>query len=303
MAMTDLQCVVIDNRVYVGGGRGDDKSEHTSQTQIFEYSESHDQWIVLTQNSTRFFALTSYKGKLVSIGGMTAENTISGHVSVFDLTKNTWNDKVIPPILTKRFFLAVISHCSRLAVFGGVTQGGSTTDVVEVFLEGQWYKAPSLPGRICLAKPVVYDNMCYLISGLFSYGPEAPTKSVICITLSELFSIQDSSDQEQKAWRVNSSEESSTINYRSAVANFGGMLLSIGGWIPALLTTTSDIVAYSSTANAWVKIGNLPEPRSSFGATAIPQSGQVLMFGGLERTPVCTTNKTSSSVYRMTLAL
>ena len=298
--MTDLQCTVIDNRVIVGGGTAENKSDYVSQTQILEYTESSDQWTVLTYNSTRFFGLTSHKGKLVTIGGICSKQMISRDVTIFDFTTNTWDGDAIPPMATNRFFLSVISYQSRLAVFGGVKTGGSTTDMVEVFIEGQWYKAPSLPHRICLAKPAIFDNMCYLIGGLFSCNPDAPSKSIICIPLSTLFPQEyKSSSGDNKAWQIKSEEES-TIHHCSAVTNFGGMLLAIGGFNSAQQSTTTDIIAYSSTANVWIKIGNLPLSRSRLEATAQLQSGHVLMFGGLEKTS--DTNKISASVYRMSLA-
>ena len=294
--MSDLQCAVIEDRVYVGGGSGDDKSNHTPQTQIFEYCESIDRWTVLTQNSTRFFGLVNYKGKLVTIGGMCVNNSISADVNVFDFSSKTWDDNEIPPMPTKRFYPAVISHGFQLAVIGGVTLGGSTTDKVEVFAEGQWCKAASLPHRMCLTKPVLFDRSLYLFGGLFSCNPEAPSKAVISIPLSKLFAPLDMNPGDY--WKTESHEDSHTLQYRLTAANFGGMLFAIGGWSPTLLAPVTNIVAYSSIAKMWVKVENLPRPRSSCGATVQLQGGQVMVVGGIEKTDSV---KISANVLLMSL--
>ena len=301
LAMSDLQCAVIEDNVYVGGGTAEDKSDHSSQSQIFAYDQSHDQWTVLTQSLTRFFGLIGYKGKLITVGGMCAKHTISGDVNVFNFTTKTWDENEIPPIATKRFYPAVISHGSCLAVCGGVTLGGSTTDKVEVFVDGQWHRAPSIPHRICLTKPVVIDRSCYLIGGLFSLNPEAPSKAIISIPLSVLFAPPDSTATAETSWIVEFSDDSSTIHYRSGATNFGGLLLTIGGWSPSLLAPTTDIATYSSMARMWVKVDNLPQPRCSSGATALLQSGHIMVFGGMEKTAV--TTKHSTSVLLMSLKL
>ena len=278
--MSDLQCVVIEDNVYVGGGTGEDKSDHASQSQIFQYSQSHDQWTVLTQSSTRFFGLVSYKGKLVTIGGMCAHHSILGDVNVFNLTTKTWDDNEIPPISTQRYYPAVLSHSFCLAVLGGVTIGGSTTDKVEVFIEGQWHKAPSLPHRICLAKPALLGSSFYLLGGLFNRNPEAPSKAVTSISLSRLFKPLVDEKPDKKVWKVDSPLP---LQYRSAAANVGGMMFAIGGWSPVLLAPTTDIIGYSGSAQMWVKVDNLPQPRYSCGVTPQLPSGDIMVIGGTEK--------------------
>lgn len=297
--MSDLQCALIEDRVYVGGGTGDDKSDHISQSQIFEYIQSTDEWTFLTRNSTRFFGLVGYKGKLVTIGGMCAKHSISGDVNIFDFTTKTWDSNEIPPLATQRYYPTVISHCSRMAVLGGVTTGGSTTDKVEVFIEGQWHRAPTLPHRICLAKPVLFGKSLYLFGGLFSHNPEAPSKAVNYIPLSKLFTPLVDKEREKQAWKIHSSESSATLQYRSAAANFGGMVFAIGGWSPELLAPTTDIVAYSMTAEMWVKVENLPQPRYSCGTTPQLQNGEVMVVGGIEKT--ADVKKRSSNVLLVSL--
>ena len=279
--MSDLHCAVIDNSVYVGGGTGDNKSDHASQAQIFKYDDSDDKWTLLIRTPTRFFGLVHHKERLATIGGMCSNNCISGDVSVFDLETKLWKDDEISPLAIKRFHPSVLSYRSRLAVVGGVTVGGSTVDNVEVYVDGQWHKAPSLPHRICLAKPVLFGNSLYLIGGLFSCNPEVPSKAVISIPLSKLFTPQT---ETKKVWKIISPEDSLTLHYRSAAANLGGMLFAVGGWSQSLIAPTTDIVAYSLSTNMWVRVRDgLPQPRCSCGATAQLQNGQVMLVGGIEK--------------------
>ena len=145
MAMSDPQCAVIDDRVYIGGGIGEEISDHTSQSQVFEYTLLQKRWVLLTHNPGRYFGLANYMGKLVSVGGILAPNDITGNVSMFSFTTQSWNDDKILPMPTKRFHPTVVAHGKYLAVCGGVTQGGSTTDVVEVLVGDHWCRGPRLP--------------------------------------------------------------------------------------------------------------------------------------------------------------
>lgn len=293
MAMSDVQCAVVEDKVYVGGGIGENESDHAAQSQVFEYNLAEKKWRLLSQNHARFFGLINFLGKVVSVGGILATNAITGDVSVFDFAENCWSLDTILPMPTKRFHATVISHGECLAVCGGVVQGGSLTDIVEVLINEQWYKAPRLPYRICLAKSVVADHSCYIVGGAFSLSPLAPSNALISISLSFLASPLMSDQNEWKNHRKRISDSNSS-NYYPAIANHGGILLMLGGWSHKLSTPTSDIFAFSSEADMWVKAEDLPEPRCRFTATSQLQNGAIMLIGGVEKA-----NKNSSAVLLM----
>ena len=152
VAVSNPQCAVIEDRVYVSGGTlGDEKTDPLTLSQVFEYSLVHKRWASLMPNPARHFALTDFLGRLISVGGvLSLSGDITGNVSVYSFVDQIWKDDRIPPMPTKRFHPTVVVHGRYLAVCGGVTQGGSTTDVVEVLLAGgQWFSGPPLPYRIC----------------------------------------------------------------------------------------------------------------------------------------------------------
>ena len=80
-------------------------------------------------------------------------------------------------------------------------------------------------------------------------------------------------------------------SYYPVTANHGGILLLLGEWSHKLSTPTSDVFAYSSEADIWVKAEKLPEPRCRFTATSQLQNGAIMLIGGVEKA-----NKKSSGV-------
>ena len=298
IAMSDAQCAVVEDRVYVGGGRGEDQSDHAAQSQVFEYSLAEKKWTSLSQNHVCYFGLTNFLGRLVSLGGMSSDNSITGDVSVFEFSKNRWDRKRLLPMQTKRFHPSVISHGSCLAVCGGIVPGGNPTNIVEVFVNGQWCQGPRLPHRICLAKPTIADHSCYLVGGAFSLTPLAPSNALISIPLSILLSPTPS-DPYQNKWTEHrkhmcdfSTDKSS--NYYPTITNHAGILLMIGGWSHTLSSPTDSVFAYSSEACMWVRADNLPEPCSRIAATPQLQNGAIMLIGGVDKA-----NRKSACVFSM----
>lgn len=297
--MSDAQCAVIEDRVYVGGGLGDEILDHALQSQVFEYSLLERKWSLLCHNHVRFFGLTNFCGKLVSIGGMTSTNYITGDVSMFDFAENCWNvNEILPPMPTKRFHPAVISHSKYLAVCGGVTHGGSTTDIVEVLVNKQWCKAPRLPHRICLAKPAIVDHSLYLVGGAISLSPRVPSNALVSIPISFLVSPSWSylnawKDHRKRICDLSADDNS---NYDTTIANHGGVLLMLGGWSHKLGAPTNRIFAYSSESCVWVRADNLPDQEACyrFTASAQLQNGAIMLIGGINKT-----NSKSSRVLLM----
>ena len=288
MAMSDLQCAVIDDHVYVGGGTGDDKSDHTAQSQVFEYTLLRKKWVLLTYNPARYFGLTNFMGNLVSVGGIRNPINITGNVSVFDFAEKNWRDDKILPMPTKRFHPTVVTHGKYLAVCGGVIQGGSTTDLVEVLVGDQWCRGPQLPHRICHAKHAIVDHSCYLTGGAWSLNPLVPSNASISIPISFLFADSDTQCAESKPqWEehrklVCNSSLHGNSHYYPAIANHGGILLMIGGWNHKLSAPTNNVFAYSSEAHVWVKVQELPEPLCSLAASTQLRNGAVMLIGGVD---------------------
>lgn len=292
MAMSDPQCAVIDDCVYVGGGIGDKKSDHTAQSQVFEYCLQRKTWKLLAHNPARYFGLTNFMGKLISVGGILALNEITGNVSMFDFVKKSWNDDKILSMPTKRFHPTVVAHGKYLAVCGGVTQGGSTTDMVEVLVGDHWCRGPQLPHRICHAKHAIVGHLCFLIGGDFSLNPLASSNASISIPISLLLDIESQLAEIKPQWEeqnkyVYDSNSYSNSPYYPAIANHGGILLMIGGWNYELSAPLADVFAYSSEANVWVKVQKLPGPLCSSVASTQLRNGAIMLVGGIDSKGKC----------------
>ena len=299
MAMSDPHCAVVDDHVYVGGGIGDDKSDHTAQSQVFEYTLLRKKWVLLTHNPARYFGLTNYMGKLVSIGGILASNDITGNVSVFSFAKKSWKEDNILPMPTKRFHPTIVAYGKYLAVCGGVTHGGSTTDVVEVLVGDQWCRGPQLPYRICHAKHAIVGHSCYLLGGAFSCHPLVPSNASISIPISFLFTDAPSQYAEFKPqWEEHrkrvydssshgnshhfSTSSHGNSHYYPTITNHSGLLLMIGGWDQKLEPTcTCNVFVYSSEADLWIKMQELPEHLHSSAASAQLRNGAIMLIGGV----------------------
>lgn len=293
-AMSDLQCAIINNRVYVGGGTGEDKTDHAAQSQVFEYSLLDKAWHLLSHNPARFFGLATFLGRLVSIGGRLPDNTITGKIGVFNFAKGSWDEDKIPSMPTKRCYPTVVSHGKYLAVCGGVTQGGGTTDIVEVLINNeQWCSGPRLPHRLCLAKQTMINHSCYLTGGACSVSPLQllPSNSLLSISLSSLVSQPATPPRESsKRWDNHRNHFSdsfakfnSDTNYYPTIANHGGIMLMIGGWNQDLMAPNEDIYAYSPIACMWVKVQKLPKACCSLAASAQLPNGAIMLIGGVEK--------------------
>ena len=296
--MSDPQCAVVDGVVYAGGGLTDEKAGIPGQGQVFEYDQTQDRWSTLPDCPTRLFGLVQFCGSLLLLGGVTEMGMLSGTVYKFNKATRSWETDALPPMIKKRFQMTVFSHGTMLAVCGGVTQGRSATDAVEVFVNGKWQSGPSLPHRCFLSKPVIIGDQCYLMGGLISITPDIPTKVVLTVKLSDLFTSDNEDVQKKNVWEIHSTEICQITQYKSTPCNYGGILLALGGWDCALLCPSADIILYSSRKGFWVKTIDLPMARSSSTATAQLQTGHVMIVGGIEKDAM---TKRSASVVSMSL--
>jgi hypothetical protein len=70
-------------------------------------------------------------------------------------------------------------------------------------------------------------------------------------------------------------------HYNTTLFSIGNMLLAAGGDRGSIFTykASPDIHLFNPHTNKWLKIGELPEPRSSCACTLLP-SGKLLVAGG-----------------------
>ena len=132
---------------------------------------------------------------------------------------------------------------------------------MEVFKDGQWTTAPSLPGAGYDLKSALHGDHWYLIR----------LRKVFRTSLQSLISGSDQSPWETLPDAPNS---------WSAAAFFGGRLLSIGGWNYSNPTTA--ISAFSSSTQSWEHVADLPLPLRYSSAVVLP-TGELMVIGGKDK--------------------
>ena len=289
VVMSQHHIVRIGSTIYCGGGLagGIDKSR-----QVFKYSPNQDTWSQLPICPTIYFGLTQLDGKLVTVGGSRIDQFIPiNDVYIFQESE-TWENSIIPPMPTARFYPTAFNYKSTLVVSGGLTHWDTDsklrtrTDAVEVFQTKtyQWYHAEPLPVGHCGMSCDIVNDTCYLIGGS-KLG--AASIQVYCTSVSNLISRTLPPDHPETSSTPQASPSPPTwqvlpecpLSYFTAV-ELGGGLLAIGG-VDDSESPSSAVHMYSPSTNSWVRIssGDLPVPRFLAAATQL-EGGEVIFVGG-----------------------
>ena len=164
--MYGAQAVVLNNKVYVGGGyTGDD----TTSSNIYTYDPTMDTWETL-QSPTRYSALTTYHNKLLLVGGVEDYSTgqTTNQLWVFEEGERTWTQP-LPPMPTRRYGASAVSTQDHFIVAGGQNDNCGPLNTVEVFDGQQWVTADPLPKSCSFMNSTSHDGHYYLMGGNGGY--------------------------------------------------------------------------------------------------------------------------------------
>ena len=165
--MSVHQLVRIRSTIYCGGGY---TGKSNTARLVFQYNPKQDTWSQLSICPTHCFGLTQLDGKLVTVGGSRTDHLISiGDVYVFQ-DSETWENSIIPPLPTVRFYPTAFNYKSTLIVSGGITHWDidnklrTYTNVVEVFQTKtyQWHHAKPRPVAHGSMSCAIVGDTCYL---------------------------------------------------------------------------------------------------------------------------------------------
>ena len=287
--MISAQAVVVGENVYVGGG---DADNHDDDYLVFHYNPARDTWTTLPSCSARLFGLGQLSGELLTVGGATADRTISNKVYRYKAEGQTW-EEFLQPMPTPRADLSVISTQTALIACGGVTdfRGGKPVlcTTVEVFAmeTSQWHVTDPLPIPCMTMSSTIISNTGYLLGGVTT--DMKSTKTVLYAPIASL--IQKAISQRKKASSVarQNSTSSAWMTFRdtplvkSVATNSGGLLLAIGGRDDQYETLPA-VHIYSPATSSWIRIesGDLPEPQCWSAVAALP-ANRLLVVGGSRR--------------------
>ena len=288
VAMTQHHIVRISSTIYCGGGY----TGNNTARQVFQYNPKKDVWSQLPICAIVQFGLTQLDGKLVTVGGkLDGTNIPINDVYVFQ-DSETWENSIIPPLSTARFYPTAVNYKSTIVVSGGITDWktdnyhSTHTNAVEVFQTKtyQWHHAEPLPVAHSSMSCVIVDGTYYLIGG--DILGVASTQAY-CTSVSNLISRALPPDHPETSNTPQASPSPPTWQvlpecplYYSTAAELGGCLLAIGGMDDSY-SPSSTVHMYSPSTNSWVRIssGDLPVPRYFAAATQL-EGGEVIFVGG-----------------------
>ena len=291
-AMSVGQSVVINGKVYYGGGFCDEDSDEYN---IHCYNPLQDKWMTLPPNNVRYFGLGQINGELVTVGGWrfiegTNRFTHSQGIHKFEEHSQAWK-KSIPPMPTARYNPTVLSHLSCLVVAGGRKYpGNSALDTVEIYNinMSQWSQTDKLPIACYLLSGVVSKDMVYLVGG---GDIKQRHNKTLTASINKLLSNAVPVTQPNEEQRANASQEcdsawnevANTPAYRTSAVTVSGMVLAMGGVRSYDLSEyqpAKGIYAYSTSMNSWIQIGDLPAPVAGMAIAALSPT-EFLVIGGM----------------------
>ena len=270
VGMRDAQAVVLNNKVYVGGGLTRDC---TTDTNVYTYDPTMDTWETL-QSPTYYQALTTYHNKLLLVGGLEAStDQVTNQLWVFEEGEQTWTQP-LPPMPTRRWGASAVSTQDHLIVAGGNNVGGDRRhlDTVEVFDGQQWVTADPLPVSCGWMKSTSHDGHYYLMGG------RGQDTSVFYTSLQ---SLVDKATQHPPTSPTNTDQPSvwktlpNTPHPHSSTAIFGGALVAVGGHL-----NRSSLYLYSPLTQSWLPAGEMPVGVHSTCTVTLP-TGEMMVIGGV----------------------
>ena len=289
VAMSEHHIVRIGSTIYCSGGY---TGSNDTGRQVFQYNPKQDTWSQLPICTTRHFGLTQLDGKLVTVGGSRIDQPIPiNDVYVFQESEG-WENSIIPPLPTARFYPTAFNYKSTIVVSGGFTHWHTDyklrtcTNAVEVFQTKtyQWYHAEPLPVAHSGMSCAIVNDTCYLIGG---NKLSVASRQAYYISVSNLISRALPPDHPETSSTPQASPSPPTwqvlpecpLSYFTA-AELGGCLLAIGGRDDSE-SPSSAVHMYSPSTNSWVRIssGDLPVPRFFAAATQL-DGGEVIFVGG-----------------------
>ena len=268
-AMSDSHAVILQKKVYNGGGwASDDCDECTVQV----YDMEKEEWSRLPRYRYKWFGMTIINSRLTVVGGWDRSlGQVTDQLAVFDPTSQNWTCPH-PPMPTPRHRPAVSAYDKWLLAAGGY-DGGRILSTVELLntSTNQWLTASPLP-TLCrnLTSTVDHDNsVWYLV---------AYTKQVFCVSLPDIVQQTVSQSTNREAPSLWHRLPDTPLGF-SAVTTLRGSLLTLGGNDSG--TSSTAIYLYQPESRKWDRLGDLPAAREYCSCIPLP-SGELLVAGGEE---------------------
>lgn len=272
----NVQAVVVEGRIYVGGGDVEWDDDANYSTTVMEYDTSSREWDALSPYETSGFAMTVVNGHVLLVGGYENDGP-SKLLGMWQADHKEWVYPY-PDMPTGRYDCSAIVYNQWLVVAGGVTNLLSVAvDVLDIE-SLQWHAGPPLPQPWRGMKVAVTEDTCYFIGGTpILYGPVQLSCSVSMKTLiSHITSDEPCNETDESVWK----DITSPPHYGSSPLSISGYLLAIGG-LDSDDQAVSTISLYQTATEEWMRIGDLLSPRYCC-TCAKMTNREVVVIGGTD---------------------
>ena len=269
-----VQSVVVQGRVYVGGGyTGWDRDDKYI---VMEYDISSGKWAKLPPYRARDFAMTVINNQLVLVGGG-GHGGCSKVLGVWRAESKEWTHPY-PDMPTARSECSTVVYNEWLVVAGGLGDGVGRLSSVEVLNTDskQWYAAPPTPTPWCSMRTAIVGDTCYFMGGLTGRSIATVVYSVSLPALISQLPSLDSRERgkQHQIWK----EIPGLQTTLSTPLSISGSLLAVGG-MDRDYKVVSAILLYQPGTGEWVKVGDLPTPRYNCTCAMITDT-EMLVAGG-----------------------
>ena len=282
-----VQAVEFDEKIYIGSGYG--QSDEISR-ELYCYDPHTDKWEDCPASSTMYFAMAIFDQQLLLIGGK-ENNTFSNKVLYLAADKSKWvahKKEDMPEMLSAKAGAVAASSAFSLVVAGGYDDTRFRVNTVEVYDRRMkmWFRAPELPQKCAeLKTAVVHGDQWYLLGGANQ------SKQVFTASLQNLVKASvkfPAADHQASNGASQSTIPEPWISLAdvpfefSAVANFGGSIIALGGEKGGSLFGSSyfsQIHVYNNSKRVWMHVADMDVELSK--ATALTHSnGELFVIGG-----------------------
>ena len=266
MGHANHAAVWLNGLVYVGSG----SETGWKQSYIINcYDPVNNSWSPPINIPYCLFAMTTLNDNLLIAGGKDKSNKRTNQI----FTMDGGQLKNYTKMITARSSATAISHQGMLIITGGMKNDkGKRLSSTELFdsTNKQWYMSNDLPQAHTWLKPVIVDNILYLLGGLNRDGDFSP--AVFTAPL-------DTLSRHQLKW--NTLQDTPWLA-SAPVSVYGTHLLIVGGVkkIGFLNTCTSDIYNLNKVNHNWEAIEHIPSARSQSAAVSIADN-RIIVIGGL----------------------
>ena len=250
---------------------------------VYAFHCNITQWSPLPQCPYSTSTLTTINSMLTTVGGQVTTSEYTNKVITY--CDHKWVE-LYPPMPTERYWAAVVSTTTHVAVMGGqngFNQGLAITEVMDIQAK-QWSTASPLTYWISLASTTLCGEILYLMGGY----TDSNDYSVLSYRFSDLVqSTQSTSPSTQKRPLSSTIATHSKVWHNipdlpvrhSTCVTVQGKVLAIGGMDIQNKRTTS-IYELNTDNNEWSHKSDMNITRSHCLAATLPDNN-ILVVGGL----------------------